>query len=734
MMSRRKRSKCANVALPTLVWAGLVLGVAPSYAQTDAFVVNSSVNTVTVIDTATSTVRGTVPVSAGPARVAVSPDGARAYVSHPGLGIVSVIDAATRTVAGTIATAAGPVALAVAPNGQRLFVATPGAVQLIDLPSGAAAGSIATAGTAAEIVFAPNGSRAYLAAGLLSVIDVATGAATSTTIPATSLALMPDGLTLYTAHSAGVSEVDTATNNLRRSLTLGGNAGPLALTPDGSRLYAGVQGFSLVSTQYGTFSVAFRHVAVISTRLNTHIATISIPSPVARMAVTPNRKDLYMLIPTSSVSIASVNTNSVRLNIPVGAGVSGLAITPDPYAVIVPYVIDAVNDTAAKTIVSDAGGTAVVSVLANDTLGGLRATLDTVTLSQVSSTSTGVRLDLTTGAVVVDAGVAAGPHALVYQICEIESPTNCDQATASVNVRLPYVINAVDDSATTNTGKTAIPSVLANDTLNGVVATTATVRVTQLTSSYAGVTVSASGAVFVAAGTPMGPQSLTYRICEIASPANCDDATVSLTVIPYVVDAVNDAGAASRSGGTAVANVLANDKFGTGFATLTNVRLTLVTAATNPGVALNLASGAVTVAAGTPTGAYNLTYRICEIASPANCDDAIVTVTVNPYLIDAVNDSARGSSKVPNTPLASVLWNDTLGGVRATTATVSLSLVSISPANSKIRLDTSDGSVDVLGKTESGYYSLVYRICEIGNPANCDQATVALDLSGSGTN
>ena len=109
---------------------------------------------------------------------------------------------------------------------------------------------------------------------------------------------------------------------------------------------------------------------------------------------------------------------------------------------------------------------------------------------------------------------------------------------------------------------------------------------------------------------------------------------------------------------------------------------------------------------------------------------ATVTVNVTTYVIDAVDDVARGSSKAANTPLASVLANDTLGGVQPTTATVSLTKVSLTPANSSIQLNVVDGSVNVLGKTISGIYSLVYRICEIANPGNCDQATVSLDLTG----
>lgn len=77
-----------------------------------------------------------------------------------------------------------------------------------------------------------------------------------------------------------------------------------------------------------------------------------------------------------------------------------------------------------------------------------------------------------------------------------------------------------------------------------------------------------------------------------------------------------------------------------------------------------------------------------------------------------------------------MLTNDRLGNAPATTSNVKLSLVSLTPFNLKIKLDLTDGSVDILGKTNSGLYALVYRICEIGNPANCAQATVSLDLSG----
>jgi len=207
---------------------------------------------------------------------------------------------------------------------------------------------------------------------------------------------------------------------------------------------------------------------------------------------------------------------------------------------------------------------------------------------------------------------------------------------------------------------------------------------------------------------------------------------VTVRVKAFVIDAVNDQGAVSpATGGTAIASVLANDRLGAVPATSSTVTLSLKSLTPSaPGITLDLATGAVNVARGTAFGTYALVYGICETASPTNCDTATATVAVRANVVDAVNDSARGSSKTGGTIVASVLNNDTVNGARATTATVSLSLVSLTPSAKGITLDTTTGAVVVAPKTSSGTYALVYRICEIASPTNCDQATVAIDLSG----
>jgi len=192
--------------------------------------------------------------------------------------------------------------------------------------------------------------------------------------------------------------------------------------------------------------------------------------------------------------------------------------------------------------------------------------------------------------------------------------------------------------------------------------------------------------------------------------------------------AYDDAGSVSSpAGGPALASVLGNDWIGGSNATTANVSI-VAGSSSNPGVTLDVNDGSVEVAPATPAGTYNLSYRICDIADGSICDDATVTVVVNPYVVDAVNDAGWASPSTGGVAVASVLANDRLSGTPTTTANVSLSLVSVSPATAGITLDSTDGSIDVARGTDLGNYNLVYRICDNTDLANCDQAAVSVSV------
>jgi hypothetical protein len=130
---------------------------------------------------------------------------------------------------------------------------------------------------------------------------------------------------------------------------------------------------------------------------------------------------------------------------------------------------------------------------------------------------------------------------------ERATPVACDEGTVVITVRAPYAIDAVDDAATTLPGCMA----LTNDGFAGSPATASSVRLTQVSSTSPSVSfVTSSGAVYVAVGDLTGIHTLRDRICEIATPANCDEATVTLMVNPFVIDAVEDVAVLTHSGCT----------------------------------------------------------------------------------------------------------------------------------------------------------------------------------------
>jgi len=87
---------------------------------------------------------------------------------------------------------------------------------------------------------------------------------------------------------------------------------------------------------------------------------------------------------------------------------------------------------------------------------------------------------------------------------------------------------------------------------------------------------------------------------------------------------------ASGAAGTPITplNVLANDTTDGVASTTTNSVLTVTTAASNPGVVLDTATGLLTTTAAVPAGSYPVTYQICNAALPTLCTQAVATVTV----------------------------------------------------------------------------------------------------------
>ncbi|WP_162846619.1 DUF7507 domain-containing protein [Corticibacter populi] len=325
----------------------------------------------------------------------------------------------------------------------------------------------------------------------------------------------------------------------------------------------------------------------------------------------------------------------------------GTPVPSDPSTVTTPLtanVIDAVDDGFGP--VNGGMGGSAGNAYDNDTLNGQPVDVAAI-VGTVLTPATPVNggpvptLDAATGVVTVPAGTPAGDYTIVYQICEALNPANCDTAIITVTVEAPS-IDAVDDGFGPINGGMggSAGNAYDNDTLNGQPVDVAAIVGTVLTPATPvnGGSVptldAATGVVTVPAGTPAGDYTIVYQICEALNPVNCDTATITVTVEAPLIEATDDPlGTFEGTGGDQVAgNAFDNDRINGVVIVPSQVTGEILTpAASISGGAvpvLDPATGVVTIPAGTPSGDYTITYRICEVLNPTNCDTASVTVTV----------------------------------------------------------------------------------------------------------
>lgn len=109
----------------------------------------------------------------------------------------------------------------------------------------------------------------------------------------------------------------------------------------------------------------------------------------------------------------------------------------------------------------------------------------------------------------------------------------------------------------------------------------------------------------------------------ITNPGFCTSINGNLP--PMAVDDSYTINAGSSSSGI----VLDNDfeTYNGPSATTTNVIMSQISTS-NSNINLNISSGNIQVASGTPSGNYTLVYQICQQANTANCDTATITIIV----------------------------------------------------------------------------------------------------------
>jgi gliding motility-associated-like protein len=182
------------------------------------------------------------------------------------------------------------------------------------------------------------------------------------------------------------------------------------------------------------------------------------------------------------------------------------------------------------------------------------------------------------------------------------------------------------------------------------------------------------------------------------------------------IDAVNDTASTNNgaNGVTNITNVFTNDLLNNIAVNPLEVILTTVT--TNNNLILN-PNGSVDVKPGTPSGTYTLTYQICEKANVGNCDQAVVTITVD---LPRMTNSAPIINRTLNCDATSLVIN-LLEKVTMNESPVTLDMVNLSLASGshpKITLSNL-GSLNVENGIPVGEYKFAYIVCDKLNPDNC---------------
>jgi YVTN family beta-propeller protein len=286
---------------------------------------------ISVINAAHAVV-ATIPDAPLSYKIAITPDGTRAYVTHAGSGdTVSVINTASNTLVGSIFVGTRPLGIAMSADGSHVYVANEVSktVSVISTAANSVVKTIPVALSGAnDVALNPSGTHLLVGgclSSVLSVINTVTNLIEKT-IPVPygcsgAIAFLHGGTHAYVQNGSSLLRVNTVTNAV--DTVLSGlpscSASSLAITPDGTRAY-------LASPGHSNCGVA-NTVRVFDTATHTLTGTITVGNGPVGIAITPNGERVYVTNTYSnSVSIIRTSDNVVIGTIGVGTAPQGIAL------------------------------------------------------------------------------------------------------------------------------------------------------------------------------------------------------------------------------------------------------------------------------------------------------------------------------------------------------------------------------------------------------------------------
>ena len=309
----------------------VILSAAAPAAGATLFITNTKADSVSIIDTGTFEVVGTIALGPGkPNRIVFHPDGRTAWVVYDKSHDLGVIDAESRKLVKRVKIGGNPYNLAFTPDGRHLLVLdwasdkSTDEVIFYDLKAEKIDGRVEVSTWPAHAIFSRDGKLLYVSgetAGDVTVIDVAQRTVVGRLIhgggDAMGLALANDGKTLYAAagENKTILKIDTATNKTVGEIALPGIVHEATLTLDGKYLYTTLRKANKIVV---VRTADDKIVATIPQKGYPDLVTME---PTGRWALVTNRwADL--------VSVIDLATHSQVRTIPVGKAPHGMALRP----------------------------------------------------------------------------------------------------------------------------------------------------------------------------------------------------------------------------------------------------------------------------------------------------------------------------------------------------------------------------------------------------------------------
>lgn len=297
-----------------------------------------------------------------------------AYVTSAARDSVAVIDASVDAMVDEIPLGVGRDGLAASPDGSRLYAVddVTGTLAVIDVGRGAVERRFPLGGDPRGLVLSADGRFAFIAGQSLRRLDLRTGelrVILDDGSYAYGLALSGDGSRLYAAmplfgnDAPGLIVVDAATAGVLTTGGLGVFARAVALSPDGTRVY-------LVGSSSGQAGTRVQILDAFSMRLlnAVHLGGDKIPTDAL---ITADGRTLYVSLLTTrqALLVVDAGTGRLRRRIDTVASPQRLALSADGRRLFVTSaadgavaVLDAASGDAVDVIPAGAGPLSIVAV------------------------------------------------------------------------------------------------------------------------------------------------------------------------------------------------------------------------------------------------------------------------------------------------------------------------------------------------------------------------------------